>query len=180
MQRRIWPIWAYYAIAIVVLLIDYASKKVISRNVELNTESISVLGNFFLITHTRNRGAAFSMLQDQRWFFLVVTIAVVTGILWYLHRSFRTSRLLLLLALAVILGGAVGNFLDRALYGEVVDFLQFNFGSYTFPIFNLADTAICVGVGMVILDTLLTMKQENKSNGNGEQPRDASQEQHSV
>jgi len=180
MQRRIWPIWAYYAVAIVVFLVDYASKKIISRNVELDTERISVLGNFFLITHIRNRGAAFGMLQEQRLFFLVITIIVVGGILWYLHRSFRTARPLLLYALAVILGGAAGNFLDRALFGEVVDFLQFNFGSYTFPIFNLADTAICVGVGMVILDALLTTKQENKSNGNDEQSRDASQEQHSV
>lgn len=176
MQRRIWPIWAYYVIAVVVFLIDYASKKIINRTVELDTERIPVLGDFFVITHIRNRGAAFGMLQEQRLFFLIVTIVVVVGILWYLHRSFRSGSMLLLVALAVILGGAVGNFLDRALFGEVVDFLQFNFGSYTFPIFNLADTAICVGVGLVILDSFLTMKQENKSNGNGDQP----QEQQSV
>jgi signal peptidase II len=172
MQRRIWPIWVYYVIAVVVFLMDYASKKIISRTVELDTERIPVLGDFFIITHIRNRGAAFGMLQEQRLFFLIITTIVVVGILWYLHRSFRSGSLLLLLALAIILGGAVGNFLDRALYGEVVDFLQFNFGSYTFPIFNLADSAICIGVGLVILDALLTMKQENKSNGNGEQPQE--------
>ncbi|QJD83569.1 signal peptidase II [Cohnella herbarum] len=176
MQRRVWPIWTYYVIAVVVFLIDYASKKIINRTVELDTEKIPVLGDFFVITHIRNRGAAFGMLQEQRLFFLIVTVVVVVGILWYLHRSFRSGSTLLLVALAVILGGAVGNFLDRALFGEVVDFLQFNFGSYTFPIFNLADTAICIGVGLVILDSFLTMKQENKSNGNGDQP----QEQQSV
>ncbi|MFB9279975.1 signal peptidase II [Cohnella cellulosilytica] len=179
MRRRIWPIWVYYGIAVIVFLIDYASKKVISRTVELDTERIPVLGDFFMITHIRNRGAAFGMLQEQRLFFIVITIVVVGGILWYLHRSYRTGTKLLLAALATILGGAVGNFLDRALYGEVVDFLQFNFGSYTFPIFNLADTAICVGVGMVILDALLTMKQENKTNGNGEQSQEQSPEQSS-
>ncbi|QMV40363.1 signal peptidase II [Cohnella cholangitidis] len=172
MQRRIWPIWAYYVIAVVVFLIDYASKKLISGTVEENTEKISVLGDFFIITHIRNRGAAFGMLQDQRVFFLCITVIVVVGILWYLHRSYHTGSFMLMFALATILGGAVGNFLDRALFGEVVDFLQFNFGSYTFPIFNLADTAICIGVGLVILDSLLTMKQENKSNGNGEQPQE--------
>ncbi|WP_239617347.1 signal peptidase II [Cohnella mopanensis] len=172
MQRRIWPIWSYYVIAVVVFLIDYASKKIISANVEENTEKISVIGDFFIISHIRNRGAAFGMLQEQRVFFLSITIIVVVGILWYLHRSFRTGSVMLLFALAMILGGAVGNFLDRALFGEVVDFLQFNFGSYTFPIFNLADSAICVGVALVILDSLLTMKQENKSNGNGEQPQE--------
>ncbi|RED65801.1 signal peptidase II [Cohnella lupini] len=172
MQRRIWPIWAYYVVAIVVFLIDYASKKIIDRTVELDTERIPVLGDFFIVTHIRNSGAAFGMLQGGRWFFLVITIVVVVGILWYLHRSYRTGSGLLMFALATILGGAVGNFLDRALFGEVIDFLQFNFGSYTFPIFNLADSAIVCGVALVILDALLTMKQENNSNGNEEKPHE--------
>ncbi|MFC5403080.1 signal peptidase II [Cohnella soli] len=170
MQRRIWPVWSYYVVAIVVFLIDFVSKKIVSHNIEQDNERISILGNFFILSHIRNRGAAFGMLQEQRLFFLVVTIAVVVGILWYLHRSYRTGSMLLMFALAMILGGAVGNFLDRALFGEVVDFLQFNFGSYTFPIFNLADSAICVGVALVILDSLLAMKRENKQNGNGEHP----------
>ncbi|MFC5467185.1 signal peptidase II [Cohnella suwonensis] len=176
MQRRIWPVWAYYAVAIVVFLIDFVSKKIVSNNIEQDNERISILGDFFILSHIRNRGAAFGMLQEQRLFFLVITIAVVAGILWYLHRSYRTGSMLLLFALAMILGGAVGNFLDRALFGEVVDFLQFNFGSYTFPIFNLADSAICIGVAIVILDSLLAMKRENNQNGNGEHP----QEQQSV
>lgn len=176
MQRRIWPVWAYYVVAIVVFLIDYVSKKIVSHNIEQDKERISVLGDFFILSHIRNRGAAFGMLQEQRWFFLIITVVVVVGILWYLHRSYRTGSMLLMFALATILGGAVGNFLDRALYGEVVDFLQLNFGTYTFPIFNLADSAICIGVALVILDSLLAMKRENKTNGNGEQP----QEQQSV
>jgi len=180
MQRRIWPIWSYYAIAVAVFFMDYFSKKIISRNVDVNTETIPVIGDFFVISHIRNRGAAFGMLQEQRLFFIVITIAVVAGILWYLHRSYKTGSLLLMIALAVILGGAVGNFLDRARHGEVVDFLQFNFGSYTFPLFNLADTAICVGVALVILDALLSTKQENKANGNGEHPQDNAHDQQTV
>ncbi|MFC5703572.1 signal peptidase II [Cohnella faecalis] len=171
MQRRLWPVWAYYAVALFVFLIDLVSKKIVDKNVELD-ERIGVLGDFFIITHIRNRGAAFGMLQEQRLFFLLITIAVVSGIVWYMQRSYRTGSPLLLLALGMILGGAVGNFLDRALYGEVVDFLQFNFGSYTFPIFNLADSGICVGVALVVLDALLSWKQENKDNDNGEQPRE--------
>jgi signal peptidase II len=172
MQRRIWPVWAYYVVAVIVFLIDYVSKKIIDRTVLLNVEQIPVLGDFFIITHIRNSGAAFGMMQGGRWFFLVMTIIVVVGILWYLHRSYRTGNAMLLFALAMILGGAVGNFLDRALFGEVIDFLQFNFGEYTFPIFNLADSAIVGGVGLIILDALLTMKQENKQNDNGEQPEE--------
>ncbi|WP_123039882.1 signal peptidase II [Cohnella candidum] len=167
MQRRIWPLWTYYAVAVLVFLIDYASKKIVANNLELN-DRIPVLGNFFVLTSIRNRGAAFGILQEQRWFFIVITVAVVSAIVWYFGRSYRTGSRLLMVALGMILGGAVGNFLDRALFGEVVDFLQFNFGSYTFPIFNLADTGICVGVALVILDSLLSSKQEKNENGNGE------------
>ncbi|MBW5444789.1 signal peptidase II [Cohnella sp. CFH 77786] len=167
MQRRVWPLWTYYAIAVLVFLVDYASKKIVEYSMELN-EQIKVLGDFFILTSIRNRGAAFGILQEQRWFFLVITLVVVSAIVWYLRRSYGTGSRLLMTGLGMILGGAVGNFLDRALYGEVVDFLQFNFGSYTFPIFNLADTGICVGVALVILDSLLSYKQENKPNGNGE------------
>lgn len=168
MQRRIWPLWTYYAIAAFVFLLDYITKKLIEINLELY-EQIEIIGNFFLLTSIRNRGAAFGILQEQRWFFLLVTVIVVAGIAWYFQRSYKSGSKLLMIGLSMILGGAVGNFLDRALYEEVVDFLQFNFGSYTFPIFNLADTGICVGVAFVILDSLLTMKQENKDDGNGEQ-----------
>lgn len=171
MQRRVWPLWSFYAIALLVFLIDYVTKKIIERYVELYAR-IEVLGDFFIITSIRNSGAAFGILQEQRWFFLVITLIVVAGIVWYFHRSYRTGSRLLMSALAMILGGAVGNFLDRALYGEVVDFLQFNFGSYTFPIFNLADTGICVGVILVILDSLLTYRQEKHSNGNEESNRE--------
>jgi signal peptidase II len=171
MQRRVWPLWAFYAVAVAVFLIDFVTKKIVERTMELN-DRIEVLGNFFILTSIRNRGAAFGILQEQRWFFLIITIAVVSAIIWYFQRSYRSGRPLLMIALAMILGGAVGNFLDRALFGEVVDFLQFNFGSYTFPIFNLADTGICVGVALVILDSVMSSKQENHTNDNGEKTRE--------
>lgn len=172
MEQRRPPIVTYYAIAAFVFLLDYVTKKVIARNVDLNTEQINVIGDFFMIAHIRNRGAAFGILEGQRWFFVLITIVVVSAIVWYIHRSYRDGSVLLLVALGMILGGAIGNFLDRSIYGEVVDFLQFNFGSYTFPLFNVADCGIVCGVGLVILDALLTPKQENESNDNGEQTRD--------
>ncbi|NJJ41575.1 signal peptidase II [Paenibacillus apii] len=146
----------YYLIALIVFLIDQGTKYLISSRLQLD-EQIPVIGNFFLITSHRNRGAAFSILQNQRWFLILVTIVVVVGIVWYLNKVRKTRRLLPL-ALALVLGGAIGNFLDRLLTGEVVDFLQFNFGSYTFPIFNVADSCIVVGVALIILDSLLDMK----------------------
>lgn len=149
----------YYLIALVMFLIDQGTKFLIAKNLELY-EQIPVIGNFFLITSSRNRGAAFGILQDQLWFFIVVTIAVVAGIVWYLRKMTKDGRKLLPTALALVLGGALGNFIDRLLMGEVVDFLQFNFGNYTFPIFNIADSCIVIGVGLIILDTILDGRRD--------------------
>ncbi|ACX64119.1 signal peptidase II [Paenibacillus sp. cl141a] len=149
----------YYLIAFVLFLIDQGTKYLIATRLELY-EQIPVIGDFFLITSSRNRGAAFGILQDQLWFFIVVTLIVVGGIVWYLQKVSKEGRKLLPTALALVLGGALGNFIDRLIMGEVVDFLQFNFGSYTFPIFNIADSCIVIGVGLIILDTLLEGRRE--------------------
>jgi signal peptidase II len=149
----------YYLIAFVLFLIDQGTKYLIASKLEMY-EQIPVIGDFFLITSSRNRGAAFGILQDQLWFFIVVTLIVVGGIVWYLRKVSKEGRKLLPTALALVLGGALGNFIDRLLMGEVVDFLQFNFGSYTFPIFNIADSCIVIGVGLIILDTLLEGRRE--------------------
>ncbi|AIQ64942.1 signal peptidase II [Paenibacillus stellifer] len=146
----------YYLIALIMFLLDQGTKYLISTRLAIN-EQIPVIGNFFVITSHRNRGAAFSILQNQRWFLVVVTIVVLAGIVWYMNKLKNTRRLLST-ALGLVLGGAVGNFIDRALTGEVVDFLMFNFGSYTFPIFNVADSCIVVGVALIILDSLLDMR----------------------
>ncbi|MNM97953.1 Lipoprotein signal peptidase [compost metagenome] len=122
-----------------------------------------MIGDFFIITSHRNRGAAFGILQDQRWFFIVVTTVVVVGIVWYLLKVRKQPNKLLPVALSLVLGGAIGNFLDRAVSGEVVDFLMFNFGTYTFPIFNVADSCIVVGVALIILDSLLEIRREKQA-----------------
>lgn len=149
----------YYLIALFVFLVDQGIKYLIATRLELY-EQIPVIGDFFLITSSRNKGAAFGILQNQLWFFIVVTVFVVVGIVWYMQKVRAEGRKLLPTALALVLGGALGNFIDRLIMGEVVDFLQFNFGSYTFPIFNLADSCIVIGVGLIILDTLLEGKRE--------------------
>lgn len=150
----------YYLIALIVFLVDQGTKYLIATRLELQ-EQISVIGNFFIITSHRNRGAAFGILEGQRWFFFLVTFVVVIGIVWYLNKA-RATRKLLPVALGLVLGGAIGNFLDRLLNGEVVDFLMFNFGSYTFPIFNVADSCIVIGVGLIILDSLRDLKGDEE------------------
>ncbi|MWV45212.1 lipoprotein signal peptidase [Paenibacillus sp. HJL G12] len=156
----------YYILALIAFLVDQSTKFMIAKQLEIG-EEIPVIGNFFLITSSRNRGAAFGILPNQRWFFVVVTVVVVIAIIWYMQRVRKSSsRKLLPVALSLVLGGAIGNFLDRALNGEVVDFLMFNFGSYTFPIFNIADSCIVVGVALIILDSLIDLNKttpESKS-----------------
>jgi len=159
----------YFIISIIVLALDQASKRIIVTRMNLY-ESIPVIGEFFQITSHRNKGAAFSILQGQRWFFLTVTVVVVIGIVWYLRRCIKENKKLLSWALALLLGGAIGNFIDRALFGEVVDFLQFRFQfnwfgkavDYIFPIFNIADSAIVIGVGLIFLDTILEWRKEKR------------------
>ncbi|SMF88342.1 signal peptidase II [Paenibacillus uliginis N3/975] len=152
----------YYLIALIVFLVDQGIKYLIATRLELY-EQIPVIGDFFVITSSRNRGAAFGILQDQIWFFIVVTVVVVVGIIWYMKKVKSEGRKLLPTALALVLGGALGNFIDRLVMGEVVDFLQFTFGTYTFPIFNIADSCIVIGVGLIILDTILDGKREQQA-----------------
>ncbi|MFF2482908.1 signal peptidase II [Paenibacillus sp. NPDC058071] len=167
----------YFWIAAIVFVIDYVTKKIIATQMQIN-EMISVIGNFFIITSHRNRGAAFGILQEQRIFFIIITVVIVAGIVWYAHINRKSGKGWLLTGLGLVLGGAVGNFLDRALYGEVVDFLMFNFGSYTFPIFNVADMGICIGVACILIDTLLTpgdkknasQREEKEQNEHEQQP----------
>ncbi|WP_438433440.1 signal peptidase II [Gorillibacterium sp. sgz500922] len=159
----------YYLLALLVIAIDQGSKYLVVHN--LNPyEEVPVIGDFFGLTLHRNRGAAFSILQEQRLFFIIITVVVVSGIVYYMQRVLRERKVLLPTALGFLLGGALGNFIDRALTGEVVDFLMFNFRfswfghpvDYTFPIFNIADTAITIGVALIILDTLLAGLKERK------------------
>jgi signal peptidase II len=130
-----------------IVVIDQWSKWSVVKTVDLYT-STSVIKPFFYITSHRNRGAAFGILQNERLFFIIVTLFVVCMLGYYLwrirsgHIAFRTS-------LALVMGGAIGNLIDRIRLGEVVDFLDFRFGEYHFPVFNLADSAIVIGVGIL-------------------------------
>ncbi|MVO99347.1 signal peptidase II [Paenibacillus lutrae] len=153
----------YYIIALIVFLLDQATKWLIVKNLALG-ETISVIGEFFQITSHRNRGAAFSILQNQRWFLIAMTLVIVVGILFYLNRTRKTDQRWLSMGLALVLGGAIGNFLDRLLFGEVVDFLMFHFEfiNYTYPIFNIADSAIVIGVICIFIDSIIAWKKEKR------------------
>ncbi|MGN7455025.1 signal peptidase II [Paenibacillus pasadenensis] len=160
-----------YVVALAAILLDQITKIIIMNRLELY-EQIKVIGDFFIITSIRNTGAAFSMLEGKQLFFLIITPIVAAGIAWYIHQQRRSGNVWLLTALGLVLGGALGNFIDRLLYGHVVDFLSFNFGSYSFAVFNIADSAITIGVIMIIIDTL---REDRRARAAAKEGRDPEQ-----
>ncbi|ORE67432.1 signal peptidase II [Staphylococcus epidermidis] len=142
-------------IAVIVLIIDQLWKSAIVKWMEIG-QTIPLWEGVFHITSLRNKGAAFGILQGQRWFFIIVTLIVVLGIIYYLQTEGRNNRRISF-ALSLLLGGALGNFFDRLIRGEVIDSLDFRLIDY--PIFNLADVFIVSGVALMILEVLLQSKK---------------------
>jgi len=149
-----------------VIVLDQLTKRLILGEVGFG-ESRTVTG-FFNLVHAHNTGAAFSFLATgtgwQRWFFALLAAAASVFIIWLLRR--HGEQRLFAVALSLILGGALGNLIDRLLYGYVVDFLEFHwrfleplFYQGRFPAFNVADSAITLGAGLLILDELRRVRK---------------------
>ncbi|WP_203332555.1 signal peptidase II [Planococcus beigongshangi] len=152
----------YYAIAAAIIAADQFTKWLVLQNMELG-ERIPVVEPYFAWLSHRNRGAAWGMLEGQMWLFAIITVAVIIGILYYFHK-YSKGQPLLQLSLMIILGGAVGNFIDRMLRGEVVDFVDVLIPgiNYHFPIFNIADAALTIGVILMIIFVIYDEKQQKK------------------
>ncbi|GIN91442.1 lipoprotein signal peptidase [Siminovitchia terrae] len=151
----------YYLIALFVLVLDQITKWTVVRNMEIG-ESIKIIDNFFHLTSHRNKGAAWGMLEGQMWLFYIITLVVAAGIIYYMQTQAK-GKPLFQVSLAFILGGAVGNFIDRLFRKEVVDFLDTYIFGYNFPIFNIADSALTIGV---ILLFIQVFKEERKEKVN--------------
>ncbi len=135
-----------------VLVIDQWTKRWVVTHMAV-AEQIPIIEGFFSITSHRNRGAAFGILQNQQWLFISITIVVVIFLLIYIWRL-RNEQPMTTFALSLVLGGALGNFIDRVRTGEVVDFFHFQYDVYHFPIFNVADSVIVTGVIILVILTL--------------------------
>jgi signal peptidase II len=138
-----------------VLVLDLITKQLIQTRVRLH-DVIPVIPGFFNITHVRNKGAAFGILSNlpEVWrsaFFIIVTLVAVAAIIALI---LKTHERLSVYAFSLIAAGAVGNLIDRIRYGEVVDFIQWYVKSYTWPSFNVADSAITIGVVLLASDML--------------------------
>lgn len=142
-------------LSLLALVLDQASKRLIADTMQLY-QSIPLLPSFNL-TYVHNTGAAFSFLSDaggwQRWFFACIALSVSAVIAIWLARLQRHERLLAA-ALALVLGGAIGNLIDRLLYGYVIDFFDVYYGAWHFPAFNVADSAITLGVMLMLAESL--------------------------
>ena len=149
----------WLGIALIVVLLDQLTKALIVRGFQLGDSH--TVNAFFNIVRWHNTGAAFSFLHAaagwQRWLFIGLGAAAAVFIVWML-RSHGGQRLFGW-ALALILGGAIGNVIDRLLHGYVVDFIQVHYQGTAFPSFNIADSAITVGAGLLILDELLRVRR---------------------
>ena len=149
----------WLGLSLLILIVDQFTKVMVTGYYKLG-DSTTVSG-FFNLVRVHNEGAAFSFLAGasgwQRWLFTGIGVVAVVVIVWMLRA--HAGQRLFAFALACILGGAIGNLVDRVAYGHVVDFLQFHYGGWYFPSFNVADSAITIGAGALILDELLRVRR---------------------
>ena len=156
-------------LSLTVVLLDQWTKYLITDNLDL-FDQIMVLP-FLDITRLHNEGAAFSFLSDasgwQRWLFTGLGIVVSAAILIWLRRLPARGQNLLAAGLSLVLGGALGNVIDRVVWGHVIDFIRVHYENNAFPAFNVADSAITVGAAFLILDSLLDYRRSREPRGSG-------------
>jgi signal peptidase II len=159
----------HFLIAFGVVFIDRVAKLIVERKIPLH-DGIQIIPGFFRLTHLENRGAAFGLFADSPspWkiallvLFSVIALIVVSRLLWKHNAGLSTTGV----GLSLILGGAIGNLWDRLTAGHVTDFLLFYIRQYQWPAFNVADSAIVVGAGLLVYE-ILFVKEEGRAQGSG-------------
>lgn len=137
-------------LTIVFLGLDVISKLVVKHYLLLNQSKV-IIKDFFSLTYVKNSGAAFSILDDNTFLVVIVSLIIILVLVRYVYKN-KDAKKIEKVAYSLILGGAIGNLIDRIFNGYVVDFLDFIFLGYNYPIFNLADTFIVIGVILLIID----------------------------
>ena len=148
----------WVAIVLFLVAVDRYTKYIITQNIEYG-ERISVIGQTFYLTNHDNFGAAWGMFQNGRYFFIALTVITLIFVIIYMAKN---NNRFLRLALSVILGGALGNLIDRVYKGGVTDFLDFYIGSYHFPTFNAADMCVVSGTILLAIYMLFIYKEPVK------------------
>jgi signal peptidase II len=140
-------------IAILIVLIDRISKLFIVNNFDLH-ESKEIINNFLYITHTENTGAAFSIFTDQVFFIVLVSIIMIGVLATMLYKETKFNKYKAI-TYGILIGGVIGNFIDRIYYGHVIDFIDTYIFNYNFPIFNVADMGIVIGTLLLLIEMIV-------------------------
>lgn len=151
--------WLYLLIAAAFVALDQLSKWLVVAYLK-PVGSVTLIPNFLRLTYLENRGAAFGSLSDHRWVFMIFSTVAIVGVTVYLLRFAENDRLLRW-TLALIIGGGAGNMIDRVALGYVIDFIDFC-GIWSY-IFNVADSCVCVGAGLLVLYCILSMRKEMRA-----------------
>lgn len=159
--------WVLLVTCLVILLLDQWTKYEVQQRLHLR-QTVEVIPGFFHLTHIRNTGGAFGIFGGEKGgigslFFVVVSLIAIGSILFFFLKV-KEDEKTLSLTLSLVLSGAIGNLIDRLMYGEVVDFLDFHLFSYHWPAFNIADSAITLGIGLMALELLILDKKRRKGN----------------
>lgn len=157
----------WLVVTAIVVLADQLTKLAVIEHMTLY-QRIPIMPILDLV-RLHNTGAAFSFLSNasgwQQWLFSGVAVVVSLGILWWLLTLPSRGRAVLAMGLALVMGGAIGNVIDRTLYGYVVDFILFHYEAWSYPAFNIADSAITVGVGLILVDGIFLEKRRTGGEG---------------
>jgi len=145
-------------IVVLVVALDQATKYLIEKNIEFGS-SIPVIDNFFYISHWRNTGAAWGVFQNGRLFLIPLTIVISAVMIYCL---LKTDNTMLRLSFSFIIGGAIGNLIDRIWRGWVVAFFEFHFGTFVFPLFNVGDSFVVIGTALLVYYLLFIYKEKEK------------------
>ena len=138
-------------LTIILFIVDLGSKLLVSRLMDVY-DSYKIVDDFFYITYVRNTGAAWSIFSDKTWMLVLVSLIIISLIIVYIVKN-KPNSLVEKIGYALILGGSIGNFFDRIVYGYVIDFFDFYIFGYDYPIFNLADCFILIGVFLLVIYT---------------------------
>ena len=162
--------WVLLITCFVILLLDQSTKYMVGKYLPLHRR-IEVIPGFFNLTHVRNPGGAFGILggAGQGWgtlFFVGVSVVAIGSLLFFFKRI-KEDEKNLGLSFSLVFAGAIGNLIDRLRYGEVVDFLEFYVSTFYWPAFNIADSAICIGIGLMALELLLHDQKKNHAGPHG-------------
>jgi signal peptidase II len=156
--------WVLLITCLVVISLDQFTKYTVQKNLPLH-HRVEVIPGFFNLTHVRNTGGAFGVFGGEKGgigsiLFVVVSLIAVGAIVFFFIKI-KEHEKTLALSFSLILGGAIGNLIDRLRYGEVVDFLDFHLSAYHWPAFNIADSAICIGIGLMALEVLIRDRKKS-------------------